>query len=218
MDLVAPRHVGSSQIRNQTRVSCIGRKKVEMLVAQSCPTLCYPLVAFQVPLSMEFSRQEHWSGLPFPFPEDLPDPGIKPRSPTLKADSLPSEYQGNLTVLFLKIIFFLSVQCKRLTVSTSFFFCATVAFPTAFIFVVSFDFVRTFDTPSFLCIRHHDLRRAGVPKGDLGLCLCFQNPGTLWPSCHHMCCECLLTFSLDSFLLSEHTHKGGVFGICGCHK
>ena len=51
-------------------------------------------VAYQAPLSMEFSRQEYWSGLPFPSPEDLPDPGIKPRSPTLQADTLPSEPPG----------------------------------------------------------------------------------------------------------------------------
>jgi len=41
-----------------------------------------------------FSRQEYWSGLPFPPPGDLPDPGIKPRSPALQADSLPSEPPG----------------------------------------------------------------------------------------------------------------------------
>ena len=40
-------------------------------------------VAYQAPPSVGFSRQEHWSGLPFPSPEDLPDPGIEPRSPTL---------------------------------------------------------------------------------------------------------------------------------------
>jgi len=40
---------------------------------------------------MEFSRQEYWSGLPFPHPGDLPNPGIKPRFPVLQADSLPSE-------------------------------------------------------------------------------------------------------------------------------
>ena len=40
---------------------------------------------------MEFSRQEYWSGLPFPSPGELPDPGIKPRSPALQADALPSE-------------------------------------------------------------------------------------------------------------------------------
>ena len=51
-------------------------------------------VAHQAPLSMEFYRQEHWSGLPFPSPEDLPDPGIKPGSPALQANSLPLELQG----------------------------------------------------------------------------------------------------------------------------
>ena len=45
-------------------------------------------VACQAPLSMEFSRQEYWSGLPFPSPGDLPDPGIEPGSPTLQADLL----------------------------------------------------------------------------------------------------------------------------------
>ena len=43
-------------------------------------------VAHQAPLSMEFSRQEYWSGLPFPSPGDLPDPRIEPRSPSLQAD------------------------------------------------------------------------------------------------------------------------------------
>ena len=48
-------------------------------------------VAHQSPLSMEFSRQEYGSGLPFPSPGDLPNPGIELRSPSLQADSLPSE-------------------------------------------------------------------------------------------------------------------------------
>ena len=51
-------------------------------------------VACQAPLSMVFSRQEYWSGLPFSSPGDLPDPGIEPRSPVLQADSLPSELPG----------------------------------------------------------------------------------------------------------------------------
>ena len=46
--------------------------------------------AHQAPLSMGVSRQEYWSGLPFPSPGDLPDPRIEPRSPTIPADSLPS--------------------------------------------------------------------------------------------------------------------------------
>ena len=52
------------------------------------------IVAHQAPLFMEFSRQEYWSGLPCLPPGDLPNPGIKPRSPTLQADSLPSEPPG----------------------------------------------------------------------------------------------------------------------------
>ena len=51
-------------------------------------------VAYQAPPSMGFSRQECWSGLPFPSPGDLPDLGIKPRSPTLQADALLSEPPG----------------------------------------------------------------------------------------------------------------------------
>ena len=51
-------------------------------------------VAPQAPSSMGFSRQEYWNGLPFPSPGDLPDPGIKPRSPALQADVLLSEPPG----------------------------------------------------------------------------------------------------------------------------
>ena len=87
-----------------------------VLVAQLCPTLCDPrTVAHQAPLSMEFSRQEYWSGLPFPSPGHLPNPEIESRSPTLQADSLLSEplliqvkiagnlLKGDLTI-FIKII------------------------------------------------------------------------------------------------------------------
>ena len=51
-------------------------------------------VAYQAPPSMGFSRQEYWSGLPSPSPEDLPNPRIKSRSPTLQADALLSESPG----------------------------------------------------------------------------------------------------------------------------
>ena len=51
-------------------------------------------VVYQAPPSMGCSRQEYWSGLPFPSPGDLPDLGIKPRSPALQADALPSEPPG----------------------------------------------------------------------------------------------------------------------------
>ena len=67
----------------------------ESEVAQSCLTLYDPwTVAHQAPPSMGFSRQEYWSGLPFPSPGDLPDPGIEPRSPTLQADALTSAPPG----------------------------------------------------------------------------------------------------------------------------
>ena len=52
------------------------------------------MTPWTVPLSMGSSRQEYWSGLPFSSPWGLPDPGIDPRSPTLQADSLPSEPPG----------------------------------------------------------------------------------------------------------------------------
>ena len=51
-------------------------------------------VAYQASPSMGFSRQEYWSGLPFPSPGDLPNPGIEPGSPTLEADALTSEPPG----------------------------------------------------------------------------------------------------------------------------
>ena len=53
-------------------------------------------IAYQAPPSMGFSRQEYWSGLPFLSPRDLPDPGIKPRSPVFQADALTTEPPGKL--------------------------------------------------------------------------------------------------------------------------
>ena len=62
------------------------------LVAKSCPTLVTPwTVASEVPLSLGFSRQEYWNGLPFPSPGNLLDPGIEPVSPALQVDSLPTD-------------------------------------------------------------------------------------------------------------------------------
>ena len=69
------------------------------LLVQSCLILATTwTVARQTPLSMEFSRQEHSSGLPFPSPGDLPHPGIKPRSPALQAHASPTELRGKLRV------------------------------------------------------------------------------------------------------------------------
>ena len=93
----------SSRPRDQTQVSCnAGRRfnlwatreaKVKLL---SCVRLFAApwTVAYQAPISMAFSRQEYWSGLPFPSPGNLPDPGIEPRSPAMQADALTSEPPG----------------------------------------------------------------------------------------------------------------------------
>ena len=78
-------------------------------VAQLWPTLCNPrTVVHRVPLSMEFSRQEYWSGLPFSIPGHFPDPGIEPASlgsPTQQGDSLPMGHLGspasNLVMIYL---------------------------------------------------------------------------------------------------------------------
>ena len=77
-------------------------EQMAILLASTPEVRCYSLsrarlsvtpwtAAHQAPLSMGFSRQEYWSGLPFPFLGDLPDSGIKPWSPALQADSLPTE-------------------------------------------------------------------------------------------------------------------------------
>ena len=62
-------------------------------------------IAYQAPQSMGFSRQELWSGLPFPSPGYLPDLGIEPASPALQADALPSEPPGKI------LIYSLSAYC-----------------------------------------------------------------------------------------------------------
>ena len=63
-------------------------------------SLWYHGLAHQAPLSMEFSRQEYWIGLPFPFPGDLSDPGIKPGSSAFQAESIPLS-QGQKGVVML---------------------------------------------------------------------------------------------------------------------
>jgi len=68
----------------------------------------------EAPLPMGFSRQEYWNGLPFPSPEYLPDPGTKLGSPELRADSLPSELQGNLLSATVMPYFYLSIQVARM--------------------------------------------------------------------------------------------------------
>ena len=69
-------------------------------------TLCDPTdCRLQAPLSMGFSRQEYWSGQPFPSPSDLPDPGTELRYPTMQADSLLLSHQGRLLSQFSSVQF-----------------------------------------------------------------------------------------------------------------
>ena len=69
--------------------------KVKVKSFSRVPLFAIPwTVTYQAPLSMEFSRQEYWSGLPLPSPGGLPDPGIELRSPALQADTVPSEPPG----------------------------------------------------------------------------------------------------------------------------
>ena len=70
--------------------------KLKVLVLSHDQLLVTPWpVAHQAPLAMNFSRQEHWSNLPFPSLGDLPDPGIESMSPALQADSLPMSHLGS---------------------------------------------------------------------------------------------------------------------------
>ena len=89
---------------------CFASESVKVLVAQLCLTLrdhmdCCP------PLSMEFSRQEYWSRLPFPSPGDLPDSRIKPGSPALQTDSLLSEPSGKPCLAYSSHLLFAELNC-----------------------------------------------------------------------------------------------------------
>ena len=88
--LLNPIYVAVSSRQSRDRSARFWKVKVK-----SCPTLATPwTIVHQAPPSMGFSRQEYWSGLPFPSPGDLPNPGIEPRSPALQADALTSEPPG----------------------------------------------------------------------------------------------------------------------------
>ena len=85
------------------------------LVSESCLILRDTwTLALQVPLSLGFSRQDYWSGLPFPSPGNLSDPGIKTWSPALQADSLLSERQGKLSWQSPQFIKYSSLQIPNL--------------------------------------------------------------------------------------------------------
>ena len=89
---VTPRPRVGSPVPVQTGGTCVHTQLLSHVQLFATPWT----TARQAPLSMGFSRQECWSGLPFPSPGDLPDPGIKPTSLALQADSLPSVPPGTL--------------------------------------------------------------------------------------------------------------------------
>ena len=84
------------------------------------------IVALQAPLSMGFSRQDYWSGLPFPSPGHLPNPGTEPTSPALQADSLPQSHWGRPLGVWLGQNYFHS------TTRPSFTFFCVVSIPESF--------------------------------------------------------------------------------------
>ena len=89
-------------------------KVIQFCAVLSCVQLFETLIGYSPLLRLlcpwGFSRQEYWSGLPCPLPGDLPNPGIKPRSPTLQADSLPPEPPGKQ----LKVCHDLNVKLQNL--------------------------------------------------------------------------------------------------------
>ena len=88
---------------------------------------------------MGFSRQEYWSRLPFPFPGDLPDPRIEPRSPALEADALTSEPPGKILLLLLFYMYTTSLF-SRLMMALGFFHILGIVNSAAMNFVVHVSF------------------------------------------------------------------------------
>ena len=103
------RTVGSYQLSVLCAVLCFSLSRVRL-----CATLW--TVACQAPLSLGFSREEYWSGLLFPSPGDLPDPGIEPASPAFQADSLPAELTAK-PILYIVVCVFYTQQCIYVNLS-----------------------------------------------------------------------------------------------------
>ena len=96
--LLVGMYIGAATMENSMEIPQKIKNKTSVCVCESlshvrlCDLMDY--IACQAPVSMEFSRQEYWNGLPLPSPGDLPDLGIEPWSPVLQANSLPSETPG----------------------------------------------------------------------------------------------------------------------------
>ena len=125
-------------------------------------------VAYQAPLSMEFSRQEYWSGLPFPSPGDLPNPGIEPRSPALQADFLPSELPGKPTLVPHKVTVaqLCWTLCDPIDYTVHGFLQARILEWVAFLFLLQEIFPTQGSNPSLLHCRRilYQLSHKGSPR------------------------------------------------------
>ena len=100
---------GYKEVSHPPKLTEVEKEKWKLTMSNSATPRT---VTHQAPLSMKFSRQGYWSGLPFPSPGDLPDPGIEPISPALTADSLLLIHPGSpCSVLLWKIIIFLWTFC-----------------------------------------------------------------------------------------------------------
>ena len=115
---------------------------MEVLLTRSCPTL-----------SREFSRQEFWSGLPFPYPGDLTDPRIKPRSPALQADSLPSDSPEKPKDLETRLCVF--TLCLLWSSSV---YSEIRQFATDYVYAFCFSFSLSILTSISLCINEVELK------------------------------------------------------------
>ena len=93
------------------------------------------IVAYLASLSMGFSRQEYWSGLPFPSPGDLPDPGIAPGSPALEADALTSEPSGKPMSIYTMSYLYIHLLVDTEVAYVSWLTVYSVAMGDAFVFL-----------------------------------------------------------------------------------
>ena len=93
--LMTQNHVKTQGFLHLINVECCVCVCVCLLFSHVQPSATPQTIPHQAPLSMEFSRQQHWSGQPLPSPGDLPEPGIESRFPVLQADSLPPESPGS---------------------------------------------------------------------------------------------------------------------------
>ena len=91
--IILPHYLRATTLNTKPNILNMERKKVELLSRVRLFVTPWT-VAYQVPLSMGFSRQDYWSGVPLPSPGDLPNPGIEPWYPSFQTGTLPSEPPG----------------------------------------------------------------------------------------------------------------------------